>query len=184
MNKKELLNGESQVEYHEHNAPVYNINIGYVNKQINGVYYEIHGSKSDADNDNNCSQGEGKRRGATPTFLFIKQNDPSSENTVARKAAVAKFTSFLKDHSMSGRQLTSKQGDTLNDYVVCFWMYWHEKKMVADSPKGAAIYRFLTNDCGLSSSVSERTYSNWIVKAIQGKNYTMLSLQSVRNYMG
>uniref|UniRef100_UPI004029F43E hypothetical protein n=1 Tax=Prevotella sp. TaxID=59823 RepID=UPI004029F43E len=118
--------------------------------------------------------------GARKQFLFIG-GKPTEENAGVKNREKEKFLRWLSDHKMSERQLVARKDDGLNKAVVCFLKLWREKGLVAENPSGGAVFRFLTDDCGLKTDVTEASYSNKIKEWLRGNNYDVATYQNLRN---
>lgn len=78
-----------------------------------------------------------------------------------------RFCQFLKDQGMDGTMLNSAKGNAVNKAFVALYLYRMEKEELPEQPNGDACYRFLKEDCGLEFSVNQKTYANFIRKAIE-----------------
>lgn len=157
MDKEELKKNAQHVEIHEHNAPVYTINVGYVDKMINGTYYENHYA------DGTITEGEEKRGAEKPLGqpkknLFIKIGS-ANEDVEAKKREAERLKKYLTNHHLSGRKLTTRKDDSLNEIVVAFLKRWQDSKLIGEQIPGAAVFRFLTEDIGLESEVTCESYA-------------------------
>lgn len=83
-----------------------------------------------------------------------------------------RFRHYLSDHKMGNRSLTCQKDDTLNDIVTCFLIKWADLGHVKPEPSGYSVFRFLTEECGLTSGVEEKSYGNEIRERLREKNYT------------
>lgn len=118
--------------------------------------------------------------GARKQFLFIGEK-PTEENVGVKNREKERFLRWLSEHKMSGRRLVARKDDGLNKAVVCFLKLWRERRLVADNPSGGAVFRFLTDDCGLKTDVTEASYSNKIKEWLRGNNYDVATYQDLRN---
>lgn len=114
------------------------------------------------------------QRGPRKQSLFTDKKTRNEEKQ--------RFMRYLNDHNMSGRKLTCKKNDTLNDVVTCFVIKWQDKGLTAGEPSGGAIFRFLTDECNLQSDVTEQSYSNEIKERLRSKNYTAETRKKVNPY--
>lgn len=91
-----------------------------------------------------------------------------------------RFLCYLSDHKMGSRRLVAVKGDGLNKVVVCFLRLWREKGLTAKQPSGGAVFRFLTEDCGLKTDVTEASYSNKIKEWLRRNDYDVTTYQGVK----
>lgn len=160
---------EQQMPYemhlHEHNAPIYNINIGYVDKQINGDYYEYgHGcvDKGEAQKNNEAQKEDEKQKpGGRKKALFVNNQSQYTENLGVKKREAQRLIDFLKKHNLSNAKL-STQRDKLNMIIVAFLRRWRGSSLIGKKISGAAVFRFLTEDVKLVTDVDPRSYANKI----------------------
>ncbi len=115
----------------------------------------------------------GKRAGRPSASLFAHQKDALQE--------AVRLKCYLSDHNMLGRCLDSTAKSPLNDVVVCFLVQWRSLGLLSDGCSGASVYRFLTTDCGLRSTVKERAYANKVLADwLKNGLYTEERMQSVK----
>ena len=160
---------EQQMPYemhlHEHNAPIYNINIGYVDKQINGDYYEYgHGcvDKGEAQKNHEAQKEDEKQKpGGRKKALFVNNQSQYTENLGVKKKEAQRLIDFLKKHKLSNDKL-STQRDRLNMIIVAFLRRWRDSSLIGKKISGAAVFRFLTEDVKLVTDVDPRSYANKI----------------------
>ncbi|MGM9674073.1 MAG: hypothetical protein ACI3X9_01210 [Bacteroidaceae bacterium] len=164
FDKEELLQLSQEVHPHEHNAPTYNIHIGYVDKQINGNYYECALCREERHKDSGA--GEQKAVGGRKKVLFMKDGQQYAENLEVKRREAQRMKDFLKAHKLMGRRLNTQQTDSLNEYVVEFLRRWRDGRLIGDRIPGAAVFRFLTEDVGLEGDVEETAYASKIVKMV------------------
>ena len=93
-----------------------------------------------------------------------------------------RLNSYLPEHKMSKRSLTCNQNDTLNDVVTCFLMKWIDLGYATPSFSGGAVFRFLTETCGLQSEVTDKSYGNEIKERLRKKNYTFETMRKVNSF--
>lgn len=127
--------------------------------------------------------------GPRKQFLFIegdasweekgKQRNPSKENTVVRRREQDRFMKYLREHNLSSRELTTTQGDTLNDVVACFLVEWQRRGLVAKDFAGPAVWRFLKEECEMKSSVTAKAYGKEIKEWVDGKKFTEVMRRQV-----
>lgn len=119
------------------------------------------------DDTNNNSQ-----RGPQKKELFINQQTQLREKQ--------RFMNYLSEHKMGNRELSSNKDDMLNEMITCFITEWAERNMLVDNYSGAAIFRFLHEDCKIKANITEKTYSNKIKKRIRNKDYNQATLREIR----
>lgn len=124
-------------------------------------------------NQQNTSPGPRKQ------FLFI-DGRATVENVSVRNREKDRFLCYLSDHKMSMRRLVTNKSDGLNKVVLCFLMIWREKGLTVQQPSGGAVFRFLTEDCGLKTDVTEASYSNKIKEWMRGNDYDVTTYQGVK----
>ena len=172
---------EQQMPYelhlHEHNAPIYNINIGYVDKQINGDYYEYgHGRvdkdeahKPEAHKPEAQKEDEKQKPGGRKKALFANNQSQYTENLGVKKREAQRLRDFLQKHKLSNAKL-STQRDRLNMIIVAFLRRWRDSRLIGKEISGAAVFRFLTEDVKLFTDVEQRSYANKITTMVDSLN--------------
>ena len=168
---------EQQMSYvlhlHEHNAPIYNINIGYVDKQINGDYYEYGHGRVDKDEVHKPEshkpeaqkEDEKQKPCGRKKALFANNQSQHTENLEAKKREALRLRDFLQKHKLSNTKL-STQRDRLNMIIVAFLRRWRDSRLVGKEISGAAVFRFLTEDVKLFTDVEQRSYANKITTMV------------------
>lgn len=119
--------------------------------------------------------------GARKQFLFI-DGRTTEENVGVKNLEKERFLGYLSEHKMSGRRLVTEKKDGLNKAVVCFLKLWRENALTAKLPSGGAVFRFLTEDCGLKTDVTEASYSNKIKEWMRGNDYDVTTYQGVKTF--
>lgn len=146
---------------------------------------EIYTSGAGGNNDNKSKasdNGTAERKpspGPRKQFLFI-DGRATVENVSVRNREKVRFLCYLSDHKMSMRRLVTNKSDGLNKVVLCFLMIWREKGLTVQQPSGGAVFRFLTEDCGLKTDVTEASYSNKIKEWMRGNDYDVTTYQGVK----
>ena len=158
-----------ELHLHEHNAPIYNINIGYVDKQINGDYYEYgHGrvDKDEAQKNHEAQKEDEKQKPCgRKKALFANNQSQYTENLGVKKREAQRLRDFLQKHKMSNSKL-STQRDRLNMIIVAFLRRWRDSRLIGKEISGAAVFRFLTEDVKLFTDVEQRSYANKITTMV------------------
>lgn len=168
---------EQQMPYvlhlHEHNAPIYNINIGYVDKQINGDYYEYGHGRVDKDEVHKPEshkpeaqkEDEKQKPCGRKKALFANNQSQYTENLGVKKREAQRLRDFLQKHKLSNAKL-STQRDRLNMIIVAFLRRWRDSRLIGKEISGAAVFRFLTEDVKLFTDVEQRSYANKITTMV------------------
>ena len=172
---------EQQMSYvlhlHEHNAPIYNINIGYVDKQINGDYYEYGHGRVDKDEVHKPEshkpeaqkEDEKQKPCGRKKALFANNQSQYTENLGVKKREAQRLRDFLQKHKLSNAKL-STQRDRLNMIIVAFLRKWRDSRLIGKEISGAAVFRFLTEDVKLFTDVEQRSYANKITTMVDSLN--------------
>ena len=172
---------EQQMPYelhlHEHNAPIYNINIGYVDKQINGDYYEYGHGRVDKDEAHKPEshkpeaqkEDEKQKPCGRKKALFANNQSQYTENLGVKKREAQRLRDFLQKHKLSNAKL-STQRDRLNMIIVAFLRRWRDSRLIGKEISGAAVFRFLTEDVKLFTDVEQRSYANKITTMVDSLN--------------
>ena len=158
-----------ELHLHEHIAPIYNINIGYVDKQINGDYYEYgHGrvDKDEAQKNHEAQKEDEKQKPCgRKKALFANNQSQYTENLEVKKREALRLRDFLQKHKLSNTKL-STQRDRLNMIIVAFLRRWRDSRLIGKEISGAAVFRFLTEDVKLFTDVEQRSYANKITTMV------------------
>lgn len=125
--------------------------------------------------------GRAVHRGQQKQYLFI-DGKPTVENVQVRNEEKQRFMRYLSEHNLKNRKLTCVKTDTLNAVIVCFLEKWREKGYTAEHPSGGAVFRFLTEECGINSEVTEQSYSNEIRDRMREKNHEYETMSKVETY--
>ena len=162
-----------ELHLHEHNAPIYNINIGYVDKQINGDYYEYGHGRVDKDEVHKPEshkpeaqkEDEKQKPCGRKKALFANNQSQYTENLEVKKREAQRLRDFLQKHKLSNAKL-STQRDRLNMIIVAFLRRWRDSRLIGKEISGAAVFRFLTEDVKLFTDVEQRSYANKITTMV------------------
>lgn len=170
-----------ELHLHEHNAPTYNINIGYVDKMINGEYHEYnYGDGKTVTEEKDGPSDSRKQVSGRKKVLFCKNNNQYEEDIEAKKKEAQRLKDFLKAHKLSGNKLNTQQKDTLNKYIVEFLRRWQTNKLVGEKIPGTAVFRFLTEDVGLGKDVEEVAYGSKITKMVANLEVSVETQKKVK----
>lgn len=164
------------------------------NVEAGGIGIQIIGDKKPKDSDGKEEKGseeEGStgenpeeepplKRGIKNKFLFPQNGNESVKNGRLTQCEKRRFLHYLSKHSLDGRMLVSTRDDAINKAVVCFVRIWKEQELTASKPSGRAIFRFLTQDCGLKTEITIESYANKINEWLKGKQQDVLTMAEVK----
>lgn len=117
-------------------------------------------------------------------YLFALDGKDTEEDTKTRNRERMRFLSFLANHHLGSQPLSATMGTPLNDAVVCFVLQWQERGLTSHHPSGRAVYRFLTDHCGLESTVTIESYGNKMNDWLRDKRYQEATWQKVKEAFG
>ena len=80
----------------------------------------------------------------------------------ANRREAERFNRFLAGQGLAGTPLNSGTTNPVNMAFVALYRHLD----LPEQPNGDACYRFLKEDCGLAFTVGQKTYANFIRKAI------------------
>lgn len=164
------------------------------NVEAGGIGIQIIGDKKPKDSDGkeeNGSEKEGSteenpegepplKRGIKNKFLFPQNGNESVKNGRLTQCEKRRFLHYLSKHSLDGRMLVSTRDDAINKAVVCFVRIWKDQELTASKPSGRAIFRFLTQDCGLKTQITIESYANKMNEWLKGKQQDVLTMAEVK----
>lgn len=164
------------------------------NVEAGGIGIQIIGDKKPKDSDGKEEEGseeEGStgenpeeepplKRGIKNKFLFPQNGNESVKNGRLTQCEKRRFLHYLSKHSLDGRMLVSTRDDAINKAVVCFVRIWKEQELTASKPSGRAIFRFLTQDCGLKTEITIESYANKMNEWLKGKQQDVLTMAEVK----
>lgn len=164
------------------------------NVEAGGIGIQIIGDKKPKDSDGKEEEGseeEGstgenpeeeppQKRGIKNKFLFPQNGNESVKNGRLTQCEKRRFLHYLSKHSLDGRMLVSTRDDAINKAVVCFVRIWKEQELTASKPSGRAIFRFLTQDCGLKTEITIESYANKMNEWLKGKQQDVLTMAEVK----
>lgn len=175
---------EKHVEYEVSNVEAGGIGIQVVNG-------EVKPQPASGEEEALCGK-EKPSPGPRKQYLFIegdaswekqgKRRDPSKENVVVCRRERDRFLRYLSKHCLSNRELTCIKGDVLNDVVACFLVEWRHKGLIAQNFAGSAVWRFLTAECGLKTTVTVKAYGKEIKEWVEARIYQVDTQEMVRGY--
>lgn len=111
-----------------------------------------------------------KPRGPRKRFLFALDGIDTKEDEAVKLSEKNRLCTYLSKHCLKSRKLVCTKDDTLNKTIVCFLLKWMEKGLTAEEPSGGAVFRFLTEDCGIVGEVQEKAYGNRVKEWIKDRN--------------
>ena len=105
----------------------------------------------------------GSRQGPRKKMLF------KDKLTASRKSD--ELVGYLKEHKLWSNRLCCSREDKLNAVIVSHLRLWIEAGVLPKNPPALAIYRFLTEDCGLQSNVDPKPYANKVQDMLRDESY-------------
>lgn len=164
------------------------------NVEAGGIGIQIVGDKKPKDSDGKEEKGSEKegstgenpeeepplKRGIKNKFLFPQNGNESVKNGRLTQCEKRRFLHYLSKHSLDGRMLVSTRDDAINKAVVCFVRIWKEQELTASKPSGRAIFRFLTQDCGLKTEITIESYANKMNEWLKEKQQDVLTMAEVK----
>lgn len=137
-------------------------------------------SEEDDSKEENPEEEPPLKRGIKNKFLFPQNGNESVKNGRLTQCEKRRFLHYLSKHSLDGRMLVSTRDDAINKAVVCFVRIWKEQELTASKPSGRAIFRFLTQDCGLKTEITIESYANKMNEWLKGKLQDVLTMAEVK----
>lgn len=141
---------------------------------------EEEGSEEDDSKEENPDEEPPLKRGIKNKFLFPQNGNESVKNGRLTQCEKRRFLHYLSKHSLDGRMLVSTRDDAINKAVVCFVRIWKEQELTASKPSGRAIFRFLTQDCGLKTEITIESYANKMNEWLKEKQQDVLTMAEVK----
>lgn len=141
---------------------------------------EEEGSEEDDSKEENPEGEPPLKRGIKNKFLFPQNGNESVKNGRLTQCEKRRFLHYLSKHSLDGRMLVSTRDDAINKAVVCFVRIWKEQELTASKPSGRAIFRFLTQDCGLKTEITIESYANKMNEWLKEKQQDVLTMEEVK----
>lgn len=141
---------------------------------------EEEGSEEDDSKGENPEEEPPQKRGIKNKFLFPQNGNESVKNGHLTQCEKRRFLHYLSKHSLDGRMLVSTRDDAINKAVVCFVRIWKDQELTASKPSGRAIFRFLTQDCGLKTEITIESYANKMNEWLKGKQQDVLTMEEVK----
>lgn len=141
---------------------------------------EEEGSEEEGSTEENPEEEPPQKRGIKNKFLFPQNGNESVKNGRLTQCEKRRFLHYLSKHSLDGRMLVSTRDDAINKAVVCFVRIWKDQELTASKPSGRAIFRFLTQDCGLKTEITIESYANKMNEWLKGKQQDVLTMAEVK----
>lgn len=141
---------------------------------------EEEGSTGENPEEENPEEEPPLKRGIKNKFLFPQNGNESVKNGRLTQCEKRRFLHYLSKHSLDGRMLVSTRDDAINKAVVCFVRIWKDQELTASKPLGRAIFRFLTQDCGLKTEITIESYANKMNEWLKGKQQDVLTMEEVK----
>lgn len=141
---------------------------------------EEEGSTEENPEEENPEEEPPLKRGIKNKFLFPQNGNESVKNGRLTQCEKRRFLHYLSKHSLDGRMLVSTRDDAINKAVVCFVRIWKEQELTASKPSGRAIFRFLTQDCGLKTQITIESYANKMNEWLKEKQQDVLTMAEVK----
>lgn len=141
---------------------------------------EEKGSEKEGSTEENPEEEPPQKRGIKNKFLFPQNGNESVKNGRLTQCEKRRFLHYLSKHSLDGRMLVSTRDDAINKAVVCFVRIWKEQELTASKPSGRAIFRFLTQDCGLKTEITIESYANKMNEWLKEKQQDVLTMAEVK----
>lgn len=137
-------------------------------------------SEEDDSKEENPEEEPPLKRGIKNKFLFPQNGNESVKNGRLTQCEKRRFLHYLSKHSLDGRMLVSTRDDAINKAVVCFVRIWKDQELTASKPSGRAIFRFLTQDCGLKTEITIESYANKMNEWLKEKQQDVLTMEEVK----
>lgn len=137
-------------------------------------------SEEDDSKEENPEEEPPLKRGIKNKFLFPQNGNESVKNGRLTQCEKRRFLHYLSKHSLDGRMLVSTRDDAINKAVVCFVRIWKDQELTASKPSGRAIFRFLTQDCGLKTEITIESSANKMNEWLKEKQQDVLTMAEVK----
>lgn len=182
INVKGDLVMEKHVEHEVANVEAGGIGIQIIGdkKPKDSDEKEEEGSEEEGSTGENPEEEPPQKRGIKNKFLFPQNGNESVKNGRLTQCEKRRFLHYLSKHSLDGRMLVSTRDDAINKAVVCFVRIWKEQELTASKPSGRAIFRFLTQDCGLKTEITIESYANKMNEWLKEKQQDVLTMAEVK----
>ena len=168
-------------------APVINVAGDYIANQHNEYHTDIH-------DNTNCPiylmpepRGEGVKELKSEGMkelgnervkrLFMTDGAEDVERTEGEKN---RFLNYLAEHHWGKKQVDCYKDNPINMAIVCFCVKWKRLKYI-DKPSPAAVYRFLTETCGLECASETAAITASLGRLLKA-DYDRDTFDDVENY--
>jgi hypothetical protein len=130
---------------------------------------------------------DSKSAGRHKAWLFMRDDGTKNEAETARQAQL--FTNFLKQNNPLGIEIECKKGNLVTMTFLLFYDFWNKQRKVSRHPSGAAIYRFLTEDCSLRDPNTKiggenKGFRNHIVDLVEKEKRDPILQKKVSDFVG
>lgn len=104
------------------------------------------------------------KRGAPVQYLFIQNKN--EENQERKEQERKRLTTYMAKHKLNSTLLTASN-DNLNKVIVCFCKIWQQKGWIKKEPATPALLRFIRDDCGIESTITDKTWAGAMRKMLK-----------------
>lgn len=132
------------------------------------------------ENPTTVTETSSAQRGPKNQILFA--DEYGNEDLERTRQEAERITKYIADHRLGHMRLDSKRTNKLNLLVACFWYRWDERDWVAPNPQGAAIYRFITEQCHIPCDVQQRAFTSTICALINERKKDPEIYDNLRTY--
>lgn len=160
------------------------------NVEAGGIGIQVVNGKENLGEKEEREQETKRKPGPPKEVLFIegdpswkengKQRRSSIENKVVCRQEKTRFMQYLAAHKLTNRELNCIASDTLNKVIVCFVIIWSDQGLTETSPSGRAIFRFLTQECNISTETTEASYANKVNGWLKEEKYDVGIMRNVK----
>ena len=109
--------------------------------------------------------------------LFMTDGAEDVERTEGEKN---RFLNYLAEHHWGKKQVDCYKDNPINKAIVCFCVKWKRLRYI-DKPSPAAVYRFLTETCGLECASETAAITASLGRLLKA-DYDRDTFDDVENY--
>ena len=109
--------------------------------------------------------------------LFMTNGAEDAERTEGEKN---RFLNYLAEHHWGKKQVDCYKDNPINMAIVCFCVKWKRLRYI-DKPSPAAVYRFLTETCGLECASETAAITASLGRLLKA-DYDRDTFDDVENY--
>ena len=109
--------------------------------------------------------------------LFMTDGAEDAERTEGEKN---RFLNYLAEHHWGKKQVDCYKDNPINKAIVCFCVKWKRLRYI-DKPSPAAVYRFLTETCGLECASETAAITASLGRLLKA-DYDRDTFDDVENY--